>query len=335
MRLRSATSFSTPPRPFQPPKVYSSLGNHSPEEPIRGHLSPCPCRQRPGGRIPWALAPPHSAPCSPGREGLGAGAGAWSSRIRTEGAAAGPLTRCRCLGAVVTVPLLLGAAHAKDLPLSSLFRRPGESPAPTLKGERMRRPQRTARSAFGGLSPSGGAPVSSEPGGEPRGGADRCGPRCPLPLPPPRRHPHTHPPPPRTRRDAPRESYNFPETSSGAWQTSASSCSARPSGCAPTGAGGAAEELVMGAFSPFPARRRPCRPVLACALAGTHTAAGQPSANSNAAVSGGAVGDAAVRGSYQAGEGRSASPAGRQARGFEVRAEIPNFPCTRARLWTP
>lgn len=174
------------------------------------------------------------------------------------------------------------------------------------------------------------SPVGSR--GEVRTGAGR---RCPLPLPTPRRHPHTHPPPPRTRRDAPRESYNFPETSAGAWQTSASSCSARPWGCALSGAGGAAEEFVMGAFSPFPVRWRPRRPVLACSPAGTHTSAGQPSANSNAAVSGGAVGDAAVRGSYQAGEGRSASPAGRQARGFDVRAEIPNFPCTRTRRWTP
>lgn len=124
------------------------------------------------------------------------GVGAWSSLIRTEGAAAGPLTRCRCLGAVVTAPLLLGAAHAKDLPLSSLFRRPGESPAPSLKGERMRRPQRAVRSAFGGLSPSGGAPVSSEPGGEPRGGTDRCGAAVPpSPPDPATTSPHTSPAP--------------------------------------------------------------------------------------------------------------------------------------------
>lgn len=91
----------------------------------------------------------------------------------------------------------------------------------------------------------------------------------------------------------------------------------------------------MGAFGPFPVCPRPRRLFLACAPAGTHTSAGQPSPNSNAAVSGGTVGDAAVRGSSEAGEERGASSARRQALGFEVRAGIPNFLWTHTGLWTP
>lgn len=179
----------------------------------------------------------------------------------------------------------------------------------------MPRPQGAARSAFGGLSPLSGAQVFSEPGGEPEGRYGQVpGRGAPFPSRSGDDTPTHIPPLLRARRDAPRGSYNFPETSTGAWQTSASSCSARPASCALAGAGGAAEERAMGAFGPFPVRRRPRRPFFACAPAGTHTSAGQPSANSNAAVSGGAVGDAAVRGSSQAGEGRGASPARRQAR---------------------
>lgn len=98
---------------------------------------------------------------------------------------------------------------------------------------------------------------------------------------------------PWARRDAPRGSCNFPETSAGVWQTSASSCSARSRG------GRAAEECVMGTLGacqvpagappPLPARGRSGR---TCAPAGP---ASPGRARSKAAGSGGTVANAAVR----------------------------------------
>lgn len=52
------------PRPFQSLRIYSSLGNHSPEEPIRGQPSPRPRRQDPaeGSREDWLRPAPPLAP---------------------------------------------------------------------------------------------------------------------------------------------------------------------------------------------------------------------------------------------------------------------------------
>lgn len=111
-----------------------------------------------------------------------------------------------------------------------------------------------------------------------------------------------------------RESCNFPETSAGAWQTSASSCPTRPAGCA------LAEDCVVGALGsgqvsagprppPFPAASR----ARTCAPTRTPSLAGPRSARSNAAVSGGAVGDAAAGGRYRDGEGRALPRLGARA----------------------
>lgn len=116
LRLRRAASSGTPPRP--PPLVYSSPGNHSPEEPIRAPRPPAAARAPAEGSRGAGSAPLH--PPAGGRlrgGGPGGGGGAGLGSIRTEGAAAGRLTPCRCPGAAVTAPLLLGAAHVKHLPL--------------------------------------------------------------------------------------------------------------------------------------------------------------------------------------------------------------------------
>lgn len=168
---------------------------------------------------------------------------------------------------------------------------------------------------LGNLPRPSGAPVFSKPGGgtaargEVRTGA---GPLCSLPLQPPRRHPRPlNSPPPRARRDAPRGSYNFPETSAGAGKLQRVPAPRIAQAALWPVAGRAAEECVMGAFSTFPgsdgARPTPALRAVSRARpgapAGAHTSAGRPGANSTAAVSEGAVGDAAVRGCIWPGRG--------------------------------
>ena len=127
--------------------------------------------------------------------------------------------------------------------------------------------RRAARSAFGG----GGLPrpskalVFAEPGGgagpegEVRTGA---GPLCSLSLPLPRRHPRPlDGPTPWARRDAPRGSYNFPETSAGAGKLQRVPAARVPLTAQWPGAGLTAEEYVMGAFGSFPGPMAPAPPL--------------------------------------------------------------------------
>lgn len=69
---------------------------------------------------------------------------------------------------------------------------------------------------------------------------------------------------PRGPEGAPRGSCNFPETSAGVWQTSASSCSARSRG------GGAAEECVMGTLGSCQVSAGARLPSLPCGRSGSH-----------------------------------------------------------------
>lgn len=117
---------------------------------------------------------------------------------------------------------------------------------------------------------------------------------------------------PRGPEGAPRGSCNFPETSAGVWQTSASSCSARSRG------GGAAEECVMGTLGSCQVSAGAPLPSLPCGLSGSHLRShprshpraqpGRP-ANSLRRFRAGA----AVRGWYQDGEERALPRLGARA----------------------
>ena len=162
-----------------------------------------------------------------------------------------------------------------------------------------------------------------------------AGPLLSLCLQLPRRHPRPlDGPTPWARRDAPRGSYSFPETSAGAGKLQRVPAARVPQPAQWPGAGRTAEACVMGAFGSFPGSDGP-RATPAClaviralpgALAGGHTSASRPRANSNAAVSEGAVRDAAVRDCIWPGNPR---------RVLEERAEIPKFSWVFTRLGTP
>lgn len=162
-----------------------------------------------------------------------------------------------------------------------------------------------------------------------------AGPLRSLSLPLPRRHPRPlDGPTPWARRDAPRGSYNFPETSAGAGKLQRVPAARVPLTAQWPGAGLTAEECVMGAFGSFPrsdgARATPASLAVIRARpgapAGMHTTASRPRANSNAAVSEGSVRDAAVGGCIWPG-----SP----SQVLKERAEIPNFSWVFTRLGTP
>lgn len=151
--------------------------------------------------------------------------------------------------------------------LCGLRRRPGESTAPSSKGARMHSPgePRALPSVGGGLPRPSKALVFAEPGGgagpegEVRTGA---GPLCSLSLPLPRRHPRPlDGPTPWARRDAPRGSYNFPETSAGAGKLQRVPAARVPLTAQWPGAGLTAEEYVMGAFGSFPGPMAPAPPL--------------------------------------------------------------------------
>lgn len=163
---------------------------------------------------------------------------------------------------------------------------------------------------------SGPRPAQGGRGGG-RGVADRC--RDPvLPFPAASSVAASlHPPSPWARRDAPRESYNFPETSPGLGKLQrVPALRVQRAARWPGAAGG--RSVRDGGLRLVPAvRRRPATPAplrslgLAPALAPARTTLCDPrSATSNAAVLGGAVGDAAARGWYQAGQRRGAPRAG-------------------------
>lgn len=236
------------------------------------------------------------------------------------------------------------AAPAGGLPkprtcLSGLRRRPGESMAPSSKGARMRSPGEPR------ALPSGGSTLAQQSSSLRRAWWGRggrrgwvrtgVGPLLSLCLQLPRRHPRPlDGPTPWARRDAPRGSCNFPETSAGAGKLQRVPAARVPQTAQWPGAGRTAEECVMGAFGSFPGsdgsratpaslavfRARPGAP------AGVHTSASRPRANSNAAVSEGAVRDAAVRDCIWPGNPR---------RVLEERAEIPKFSWVFTRLGTP
>ena len=181
------------PGPFPPPKIYSSLSNHSLEEPIRGHLLPCPRRQLPGGRILWAPAPPRPAPCSaqaqtpwsapptppPAVEGRGAGWWRWPQLHGAPGAAE---------------PTALGLLWGPGRPRGS--RSSGWGLAVGAAGARRaaaRDAVRTARTVVVASGGAGARAVNLRGSGVLR---DRCGDRCQgnrlrsfagLRAPPPRR----------------------------------------------------------------------------------------------------------------------------------------------------
>lgn len=111
------------------------------------------CRLRP--------APP-LAPSGGQAKGRGWGrwrrTGAWSGHIKTEGAAAGLLTQYRCLGAVVTAPLLLGGCPRQGPAsvVSSAAAAQVSPPTPSFKGARMRGPRMPRALLSGGpLQPRG------------------------------------------------------------------------------------------------------------------------------------------------------------------------------------
>ena len=124
LRLRSATPFGTP-APSSRRRFTRLSATIHPRSQSEGTFRPAlaVCAQAEGSLGRRLRPAPPLAPPGGQAKGRGLGrswrAGAWSGRLRTEGAAAGRFTLCRCLGAVVTAPLLLGAAHAKDLPLWS------------------------------------------------------------------------------------------------------------------------------------------------------------------------------------------------------------------------
>lgn len=135
-------------------------------------------------------------PSLPGEAGLGAGQGrgrraeAWSGRIRAKGAAAGRLTRCRCLGAPGDRAAPVGGLPTPRTCVCVSSPAVQVSPGhPSSQGARVRRLPTAARSALGGLSRPRGAQVLAEPMGVPGAGegADRCRDRVPrAPLLPPR-----------------------------------------------------------------------------------------------------------------------------------------------------
>lgn len=178
------------------------------------------------------------------------------------------------------------------------------------------------------------------PEGEVRTGA---GTQCSLPLRLPRRflvssHPPTHTPPLRPGETIREGATTFRRLRSGVGKLQR--VPARASRGLRAGRRGLRSQRVGDGCLQLLRRRprRSCLPAVSRTLlgapAGTHTFASPPSANSNWAVSEGTVGDAGVRGLYQAGEERGASQARRQGRGFEESAEIPNFSWTCTRLWT-
>ena len=222
--------------------------------------------------------------------------------------------------------------------LCGLRRRPGESTAPSSKGARMHSPgEPRALPSVGGSTP---AQQSSSlrrawwGRGAGGGGADRC--RAPmLPFPP---APATSPPPPRRTnpvgqaRRSERELQLSRDFGWG-WQTSASSCCARPADCAVAGRGPDGRRVCDGGLRLLPrsdgARATPASLAVIRARpgapAGVHTSANRSRENSNAAVSEGAGRDAAV--------GDCIWP-GSPSLVLKERAEIPNFSWVFTRLGT-
>lgn len=179
------------------------------------------------------------------------------------------------------------------------------------------------------------------PEGEVRTGA---GTQCSLPLRLPRRflvssHPPTHTPPSRPGETIREGATTFRRLRSGVGKLQR--VPARASRGLRAGRRGLRGQRVGDGRLQLLRRRprRSCLPVVSQTLpgapAGTRTFASPRSANSNWAVSEGTVGDAAVRGFYQAGEERGASQVRCQGRGFEESRRYLTFRgLARTRLWT-
>lgn len=247
-------------------------------------------------------------PLLPGEAGLGAGAGA--------GVAAGGVDRRYKIegggGLAAHLVQLLGGCRVRAAPAGGCPRQgpdcvnssstaqvsPGSPPSKTGGCDGSREP----RALPSGVCP-GRAELESSP--SPVGARRRegwCG-QVPGPGAPfPRSSLSGTLPPlsaPVGQRDAPRGSCNFPETSArlGKLQRVPD---ARSAGCALAGHRGEAESYVNGASGCLPGSAAPssltvCR-ACTCAPTRPYAPSGPRSANSNAAVWGGAVGDAAVRG---------------------------------------
>ena len=166
----------------------------------------------------------------------------------------------------MTAPLLLGGCPRQG-PASVVSAAAQVSPRPPpLKVRGCTVPESRALCIrWGGLPRPSKALVFAEPGGgagpegEVRTGA---GPLCSLSLPLPRRHPRPlDGPTPWARRDAPRGSYNFPETSAGAGKLQRVPAARVPLTAQWPGAGLTAEEYVMGAFGSFPGPMAPAPPL--------------------------------------------------------------------------
>lgn len=292
LRLRTATSLGTPAPSRRRRFTRLSATIHSRSQSEGTFCPALAVSSQAEGSCGRRLRPaPPLAP--PGGQAKGRGwgrwrrAGAWLGRIRTEGAAARRLTQCRCPGAVVTAPLLLGGCPRQG-PASVVSAAAQVSPRPPpLKVRGCAVPESRALCLRGGLPRPSRALVFAEPGGgagAEGGGADRC--RAPtLPFPP---APATSPPPPRRTnpvgqaRRSERELQLSRDFGWG-WQTSASSCCARPADCAVAGRGPDGRRVCNGGLRLLPrVRRRPRHPCLPCGhssspwRSGGHAYHGQP-----------------------------------------------------------
>ena len=312
LRLRSATSLGTPAASRRRRFTRLSATIHSRSQ-SEGTFRPALAVSAQAEGSCWRRLRPAPPLAPPGGQAKGRGwgrwrrAGAWLGRIRTEGAAARRLTQCRCPGAVVTAPHLLGGCPRQG-PASVVSAAAQVSPRPPpLKVRGCTVPESRALCLrWGGSTP---AQQSSSlrrawwGRGAGGGGADRC--RAPmLPFPP---APATSPPPPRRTnpvgqaRRSERELQLSRDFGWG-WQTSASSCCARPADCAVAGRGPDGRRVCDGGLRLLPrsdgARATPASLAVIRARpgapAGVHTSANRSRENSNAAVSEGAVRDAAV-----------------------------------------